>query len=161
MFICCECCLLTGRDLCDELITRPEESYRLCCVVVCDLQTSWMRRSWPTGGWGGGGGGGCCAKRKKKKRCQLRILNTIRKVAKLTVLCFATDTDSWNVTPHTCRCFKVTCCFLHRWRWLSGQVLFKCWYISTTLHRHRRENLKAVIPGSSLTYLKGIAYECE
>jgi len=26
--------------LCDELITRPEESYRLCCVVVCDLQTT-------------------------------------------------------------------------------------------------------------------------
>ena len=24
----------------DELITRPEESYRLCCVVVCDLETS-------------------------------------------------------------------------------------------------------------------------
>jgi hypothetical protein len=23
----------------DELITRPEESYRLCCVVVCDLET--------------------------------------------------------------------------------------------------------------------------
>ena len=26
----------------DELITRPEESYRLCCVVVCDLETSRM-----------------------------------------------------------------------------------------------------------------------
>ena len=23
-----------------EQITRPEESYRLCCVVVCDLETS-------------------------------------------------------------------------------------------------------------------------
>ena len=30
------------RGLCDELITRPEESYRLCCVVVCDLGTSRM-----------------------------------------------------------------------------------------------------------------------
>jgi hypothetical protein len=29
---------LSGRGLCDELITRPEESYRLWCVVVCDLQ---------------------------------------------------------------------------------------------------------------------------
>jgi hypothetical protein len=29
MFVCCECCVLTGRGLCDELITRPEESYRL------------------------------------------------------------------------------------------------------------------------------------
>jgi hypothetical protein len=32
--------VLSGRGLCDELITRPEESYRLCCVVVCDLETS-------------------------------------------------------------------------------------------------------------------------
>jgi len=24
------------------MITRPEESYRLCCVVVCDLETSRM-----------------------------------------------------------------------------------------------------------------------
>jgi len=31
---------LSGRGLCDELIIRPEESYRLCCVVVCDLETS-------------------------------------------------------------------------------------------------------------------------
>jgi hypothetical protein len=39
--------VLSGRGLCDELITRPEESYRLCCVVVWDLETSRMRRSWP------------------------------------------------------------------------------------------------------------------
>ena len=32
--------MLSGRGLCDEVITRPEESYRLCCVVVCDLETS-------------------------------------------------------------------------------------------------------------------------
>jgi len=33
---------LSGRGLCDELITRPEESYRLCCVIVCGLETSRM-----------------------------------------------------------------------------------------------------------------------
>ena len=32
--------MLSGRGLCNELITRPEESYRLWCVVVCDLETS-------------------------------------------------------------------------------------------------------------------------
>ena len=32
--------MLSGRGLCDELITHPEESYRLCCVIVCDLETS-------------------------------------------------------------------------------------------------------------------------
>jgi len=35
------CCVLSGRGLCDELITRPEESYRPWCVVVCDLEISW------------------------------------------------------------------------------------------------------------------------
>jgi len=29
---------LSGRGLCDELITRPEKSCRLWCVVVCDLE---------------------------------------------------------------------------------------------------------------------------
>ena len=42
MFVCCECRVLSGRGLCDELITRPEESYRPWCVVVCDLETSRM-----------------------------------------------------------------------------------------------------------------------
>ena len=32
--------MLSGGGLCDELITRPEESYGLWCVVVCDLETS-------------------------------------------------------------------------------------------------------------------------
>jgi hypothetical protein len=35
MDVCCECCVLSGRGLCDE-------------IVVCDLETSWMRRPWPT-----------------------------------------------------------------------------------------------------------------
>jgi len=47
MFVCCECCVLSGRGLCDELITRPEEPYRLWCVVVCDIETSRMRWPWP------------------------------------------------------------------------------------------------------------------
>jgi hypothetical protein len=38
MFVCCDCCVWSGRGLCDELITRPEESYRLWCITVCDPQ---------------------------------------------------------------------------------------------------------------------------
>ena len=38
MFVCCECFVLSGRGLCDELITRPEESYLLWFVVVYDLE---------------------------------------------------------------------------------------------------------------------------
>ena len=52
MCVCCECCVLSGRGLCDELITRPEESYRLCRIVVCDREVSTMRRPWPTEGGG-------------------------------------------------------------------------------------------------------------
>jgi len=55
--------VLSGRGLCDRLINRPEESYRLWRVVVCDLEASLMRRSWPTEG-----GGGFCAKNKKNKK---------------------------------------------------------------------------------------------
>jgi hypothetical protein len=46
----CLLCVLSGRGLCDGLITRPEESYRLWCVIVCDLKTSRMRRLKPTSG---------------------------------------------------------------------------------------------------------------
>ena len=35
MNVCMECCVLSGRVLCDDLITRPESSYRLGPVVVC------------------------------------------------------------------------------------------------------------------------------
>ena len=40
MFVCPKRCVLSGRGLCDGLITRPEESYRMWCVVLCDLETS-------------------------------------------------------------------------------------------------------------------------
>jgi hypothetical protein len=36
--------VLSGRGLCFGLVTHPEESYRLWRVVVCDLETSRMRK---------------------------------------------------------------------------------------------------------------------
>jgi hypothetical protein len=65
MSVCCECCLLSGRGLCDGLVTRPEEFYLLWCLVVCDLETSWMRRPWPTGG--------CSSKNKQTNYNSLNI----------------------------------------------------------------------------------------
>jgi hypothetical protein len=32
MSVSCECCVLSGRGLCDELVPRPKESYLLRCV---------------------------------------------------------------------------------------------------------------------------------
>jgi hypothetical protein len=51
--VCCQvkvCCVLSGRGLCDELITRPEESYQLWRVVVCDQETSWYEEAIAGGG---------------------------------------------------------------------------------------------------------------
>jgi hypothetical protein len=57
MSVSCQCCVLSRRGLCDGLVTRPEESYRLWCVSECDCEASIMRRPWTTGG--------CCAMEKK------------------------------------------------------------------------------------------------
>ena len=35
IFFCCECCVLSGRRLCDGLVPRPGQSYRLC-IIGCD-----------------------------------------------------------------------------------------------------------------------------
>jgi hypothetical protein len=40
MSVSCECCVLSGKGLCDELIARPEESYRVCDVSECDGEAS-------------------------------------------------------------------------------------------------------------------------
>jgi len=61
--------VFSGGDLCDELITRPERSYRMWYFVVCDLETSKMRRPWPTGG--------CCAKKKGKRRRKQHWLHSL------------------------------------------------------------------------------------
>jgi hypothetical protein len=58
MDVCCECYVLSGRGLCDGPIPRLEELYRLWCVILCDIQTSSMRRPWPALG--------CCARNSKK-----------------------------------------------------------------------------------------------
>jgi hypothetical protein len=50
MDVCRECCVFSGRGLCDGLITRPEESYRVWRVVVCDQETSKTRRLKPATG---------------------------------------------------------------------------------------------------------------
>ena len=48
MNIYCEFCVLSGRGLCDELITPPDDPYGLLVRhCVCDLQTSRMRTPYP------------------------------------------------------------------------------------------------------------------
>jgi hypothetical protein len=52
--------MVSGRDLCDEPITRAEEFYQLRRVVVRDLETSEMKR--PRAALG------CSATGKRKKK---------------------------------------------------------------------------------------------
>ena len=47
MSVSCECCVLPGRGLCNKLITHPEESYQLWCIIACNLETSRMRMPQP------------------------------------------------------------------------------------------------------------------
>ena len=86
MSVCFECCVLYDRGLCDGPITRLGKSHRLCCVVVCGLETSWVRRPWPTGG--------CCTKRKKKvviSQCHLALTTSAQ--------CVCASCKTANVNP--------------------------------------------------------------
>jgi hypothetical protein len=58
MFVCCECCVLSGRGLCEGLISCTEESYRVWCVWV------W---SWSLEKWGGLGPQGAVEPLGKKR----------------------------------------------------------------------------------------------
>ena len=80
MYVCCECCVLSGRGLCDELITHPEESYRLWCVIACDLETSRMRRPWPALGHS------ATAKKRGGDHLLLFLISNFRRV--VSVVCF-------------------------------------------------------------------------
>jgi hypothetical protein len=48
--VCCECCVLSDRGLWDELITRPQTSYRVCGVSECEHKFWIMGKPWPSEG---------------------------------------------------------------------------------------------------------------
>ena len=101
MSVWCECCVLSVGDLCDELITRPEESYRLWCVVLCDLETSWMRRPWPTGG------GAVATKTNKLTKRQRVIIEeaTFVQSGKMLSAC----PELFESIPHPLSCLFMEC----------------------------------------------------
>ena len=113
MFVCSECCVLSGRGLCDEPITRPEESYRHWYVVVCDPEKSHE--------WGGNSPHWAAEAQWKKCVCVLKhplsfvvsvsrdmllsiILNSLwwllTYIARRAYLLSKTKSDSKNFTVH-------------------------------------------------------------
>ena len=109
MSVCCDCCVLSGRVLCDGLITRQEESYRLWCVVVCDLETSWMRRPWPALGCSATGKKHIIIINKLKGKFCLRSMSNKfqRNVYESYVYWTVHHYDSWRIKDQ----FDVTCFF--------------------------------------------------
>jgi len=101
IFVCCECCVLSGRGLCEELITRPEESYPLWCVVLCNLDNSCMRRPWPTGGL-------LLQKLKNKKKIEVVCGNVTCKSA--------LGLNNWNWSPS---CGNTNCLSTHCFNWFK------------------------------------------
>jgi len=60
MSVSCECCVLSGRGVCNGPIPRPEEYYRVECV---DIEASTVRRPRPTRG--------CPAMKQKVVPCRI------------------------------------------------------------------------------------------
>jgi hypothetical protein len=48
IYVSCECCVLSGRGLCDGLITRQRNAIE-CDVSQRELENSTRRRPWPAG----------------------------------------------------------------------------------------------------------------
>jgi hypothetical protein len=101
MFVCFLGCVLSGRGLCDGLITRPEQSYRLWRVVVCDLETSWK-----VGHGLLGEGGGAVSPSKQIKLVVLRdifrfpsIVQTEAKADKILPSHSTVFNNSWHTDP--------------------------------------------------------------
>jgi hypothetical protein len=78
MSVSCECCVLSGRGLCDGPILRLEESYQLLYVFVCDLETSSTRRPWPALD--------CCARKKDTNYNKSKVESSVLKVHKHSVI---------------------------------------------------------------------------
>ena len=132
MFVCCECCVLSGRGLCDELITCPEKSYRLWCVV-CDLETTKIPHE-----WGGGQGriGGYRAKRKEKRRSKIATYCT---ASVQYILCC-----SWHKFPYNHH-YPKKCIWwynthgVHKLLHISAQRCHLQGVITTNLYKPTRE----------------------
>jgi hypothetical protein len=119
-----ECCVLSGRSLCVGLINRPEESYRLWCVVVCVLETLWKRRPWHTGG--------CRAKNKQTNtfHCQSQWPRGLRRRSAAARL---VRTWVW-ISPGAWMSVCCKCCVLSG-RGHCGEVMnrpevsYRLWYV--------------------------------
>jgi len=90
--------VLSGRGLCDGLIIRSEESYRLWRVVVCDHETSQARRLKPARGLlNTTPDGGCSAKGKKMVLGHTVVPAVQKEVQHKIIVLFGARIQSTNI----------------------------------------------------------------
>ena len=126
---------LSDRGLCDGLNPRPEESYQVCRVIVCDLETSWMWRlkraseSWKP-------------VKEEDSFSDINLISLSRtdvhththrgKVQWLTLLSHSTlSTSGKNTWNKKCAVTIVSACSLH-----SKNMKRTCWKIKLKYNRH-------------------------
>jgi hypothetical protein len=86
IFVSCENCMLSGTDLIDELITRPEESYRLWCVL-CVI--------WKPYEWGGHSSRWAAAPQKKVCHICQQFYDKIKGPFKLILISWYQKWKQW------------------------------------------------------------------
>jgi hypothetical protein len=99
MYVTCECCVLSGRGLCDKLITRSEEFYWVRCAWVWSRNLKRWGGLGPLGAverlWGGDG---------------KQLLTCICLSGRL----FRMTLEILRAAPHT---------------WRHTGVIVRCWYV--------------------------------
>ena len=114
MFVCCECCVLSGTGLCDGFIARPNESYRMWRVVVCDQETSKTRRQKPIIGlWKYNHNGLKRQENKQVKCCKTKKISGYKICLRVLHNLDKKSNFPWKTLTGFFNCNEVAACF--RW----------------------------------------------
>ena len=117
-----DCSVFLGNDLCDRPILCSNETYRLRCVILYDLETSRMRRLWPALD--------CCAKGKNSSnRSTVRITNNepsfyaVFSILLILTSCSNTEGTAASNLMSTYRSEKSAPKLLHAWNSVQTEKL--------------------------------------
>jgi hypothetical protein len=132
--VSCECCVLSGRGLCDGPISYPEASTE-CGVPECDRETSIMMRPWHTGVCGPMAGGG-------GEVFSLWIYSINR--TKVTG-------PSYGQQQNSLQCCHMACV----WCSVGNKLSF---HLSTKRHQHTASNLMFCWPCIAITWTNKVHF---
>jgi hypothetical protein len=135
MSVSCECCVLSGRGLCDGLIPRPEEFYRVWCV--------WMW-SWSLEKWGGLGPQGAVEPLRKHAMRNFRLTpwckSDLRSSGMLRGVDWQLPTFRGNLSVPSSRAKQFMC-----WTaWPLNMIPVGCPETSVTNYQSALPNIQAI-----------------